>query len=344
MPARLRRQRSQLVDAMLDGHFHFGNVRVALAAEPDLLWSAGSFLAELGAELPVCVTTTRSPLLERMPSAEVLIGDLEDFEQSALVTGCDLLMTHSHGRQAAERLGKPLFRIGMPIFDRIGNSHICHAGYRGTRNFVYEVGNLLMAGQPRPRTGRLAPAGRQHAPLPRCICPPLSRACMALTPELPITGVPMKVAFATQDQQRVDAHFGWAKHLAVYEVSPSGYAFLQDFPFGEDLAEDGNEDKLSPKLAAIHDCAIVYVAAIGGSAAARVVASKIHPVKVNQPEPILDILDKLQETLAGTPPPWLRKALLKGQERVHDFEEDDEVKEMSDTAEAMRPRMWLRST
>lgn len=148
VPARLRRQRSQLVDAMLDGHFHFGNVRVALAAEPDLLWSAGSFLAEMGAELAVCVTTTRSPLLERMPSAEVLVGDLEDFEQSARAAGCELLMTHSHGRQAAERLGLPLFRIGIPMFDRIGNSHICHAGYRGTRNFVYEVGNLLMAHAP----------------------------------------------------------------------------------------------------------------------------------------------------------------------------------------------------
>ena len=137
----------------------------------------------------------------------------------------------------------------------------------------------------------------------------------------------MKVAFATQDQQRVDAHFGWAKHLAVYDVSPTGYRFVQDFPFGEDLAEDGNEDKLSPKLAAIRDCAIVYVAAIGGSAAARVVAGKIHPVKVTQPEPILDLLDRLQETLAGTPPPWLRKALLKSQERAFDFEEDDEVKD-----------------
>ena len=119
----------------------------------------------------------------------------------------------------------------------------------------------------------------------------------------------MKVAFATQDQQRVDAHFGWAKHLAVYEIGPGGYHFVEDFGFGEDLAEDGNEDKLAPKLAAIHDCAIVYVAAIGGSAAARVVASKIHPVKLPQPEPILDILDKLQDTLAGTPPPWLRKVL-----------------------------------
>lgn len=137
----------------------------------------------------------------------------------------------------------------------------------------------------------------------------------------------MKVAFATQDQQRVDAHFGWAKHLAVYDVDPDGYRFVQDFTFGEDLAEDGNEDKLAPKLEAIGDCAIVYVAAIGGSAAARVVASKIHPVKVPQPEPILDILDKLQQTLGGTPPPWLRKALMKGQDRRFDFdEEDDEVK------------------
>ena len=136
----------------------------------------------------------------------------------------------------------------------------------------------------------------------------------------------MKIAFATQDQQRVDAHFGWAKHLAVYDVSPEGYRFVQDFGFGEDLAEDGNEDKLAPKLDAIRDCAIVYVAAIGGSAAARVVATKIHPIKVAQPEPILDILDKLQEVLKGTPPPWLRKALLKDQGKTVDFEADDEVK------------------
>jgi nitrogen fixation protein NifX len=136
----------------------------------------------------------------------------------------------------------------------------------------------------------------------------------------------MKVAFATQDQQRVDAHFGWAKHLAVYDVLPTGYTFVQDFAFGENLAEDGDEDKLAPKLDAIRDCAIVYVAAIGGSAAARVVAAKIHPIKVAGPEPILDILDKLQEVVKGTPPPWLRKALAKGSEKSFDFESDDEVK------------------
>jgi nitrogen fixation protein NifX len=132
----------------------------------------------------------------------------------------------------------------------------------------------------------------------------------------------MKIAFATQDKQRVDAHFGWAKHIAVYDVTPAGYTYVETFNFGGNLEEDGNEDKLAPKIDLIRDCAIVYVAAIGGSAAARVVAAKIHPIKVTQPEPILDLLDKVQEVLQGTPPPWLRKALLKGQDRTVDFEDE----------------------
>jgi nitrogen fixation protein NifX len=136
----------------------------------------------------------------------------------------------------------------------------------------------------------------------------------------------MKVAFATQDRQRVDAHFGWAPLLAVYEVQPDGYRHVEDFAFGEGLAEDGDEDKLSPKLAAIADCAIVYVGAIGGSAAARVVASRIHPVKVPQPQGIAELLDKMVHVLQGTPPPWLRKALLKGQERGFDFDDEAEAR------------------
>ena len=131
----------------------------------------------------------------------------------------------------------------------------------------------------------------------------------------------MKVAFATQDLKRVDAHFGWAKNIAIYEIGPEGHEFLEAIQFDGDLKEDGNEDKLAPKIDAIKDCAILYVAAIGGSGAARVVANNIHPMKVNQPEAILELLDKLQAVLRGVPPPWLRKALTKGKERVLDFEE-----------------------
>ena len=136
----------------------------------------------------------------------------------------------------------------------------------------------------------------------------------------------MKIAFSTQDKQRVDAHFGWAKNILVYDVTPAGYSFVENFEFGGKLEEDGDEDKLAPKLEAIKDCAILYVAAIGGSAAARVVATKIHPIKVPQPEPILDILEKLQDVLKGTPPPWLRKPLQKGLDNATpNFEDEDEV-------------------
>lgn len=133
----------------------------------------------------------------------------------------------------------------------------------------------------------------------------------------------MKIAFATQDKERVDAHFGWAKSIVVYEIGAKGHHFVESFEFGDKLEEDGDEDKLAPKLEAIKDCAIVYVAAIGGSGAARVVAMKIHPIKVPQPENIAEILDKLQVVLQGTPPPWLRKAMAKDSERAFDFEDDE---------------------
>lgn len=132
----------------------------------------------------------------------------------------------------------------------------------------------------------------------------------------------MKIGFATQDLLRVDAHFGWARNIAVYDVTPEGSSFVKTWTFDGDLEEDGDEDKITPKVEAIMDCAIVYVAAIGGSAAARVVANKIHPIKVAQPEAISAILDKMQAVLQGTPPPWLRKALQKGQERELDFLEE----------------------
>ena len=79
----------------------------------------------------------------------------------------------------------------------------------------------------------------------------------------------MKIALCTQDMARVDAHFGWAKNIAIYEIDTAGYRLLEAVQFNGQMFEDGNEDKLIPKIAAIEDCAIVYLAAIGASAAAR---------------------------------------------------------------------------
>ena len=135
----------------------------------------------------------------------------------------------------------------------------------------------------------------------------------------------MKVAFSTQDLKRVAAHFGWAKNISIYELTQKDWTFIETVQFDGDLKEDGDEDKLAPKLEAIKDCALLYVAAIGGSAAARVVAHKIHPIKVSEPEVIEDVLAKLRDVLNGTPPPFLRKAMLRDQERTFEFDEEETV-------------------
>ena len=157
VPAKYRRQRSQLLDAMLDGHFHFANKRISIGAEPDLLWNMASFLTEMGCHIAAAVATTASPVLARVPSERVVIGDLEDLENQS--ADCDLLITHSHGRQAAERLHIPLFRMGMPTFDRLGAPHRVSIGYKGTRDLVFEIGNVFLAEahEPDPDTWRQSP-------------------------------------------------------------------------------------------------------------------------------------------------------------------------------------------
>ena len=131
----------------------------------------------------------------------------------------------------------------------------------------------------------------------------------------------MKVAFCTENLVDVDAHFGWTRKIAIYDVEVDASRLVEVVEFAGELAEDGTEDKLVPKLEAVKDCAILYVAAIGGSAAAKVIRLGVHPVKAPTPQPIADIIERLQVVLKGTPPPWLRKALMKGKAR--DFAFDD---------------------
>jgi nitrogen fixation protein NifX len=130
----------------------------------------------------------------------------------------------------------------------------------------------------------------------------------------------MKIAFATKDNVHINAHFGWANKIDVYDLTLEGYTFLETLTFGGDLKEDGNEDKLEPKLKALTGCTIVYVADIGGSAAARLINRKITPMKSHsEDDEIEETLGKLVSTLQGSPPPWLRKAL--GQKTIPSFED-----------------------
>jgi nitrogenase molybdenum-iron cofactor biosynthesis protein NifN/nitrogenase molybdenum-iron cofactor biosynthesis protein NifE len=142
VPARIERERSRLIDAMLDGHFFVAGKRIAIAAEPDLLYPLSLTAAELGAEIAAAVSPTTSPVLAEVPAGRVLVGDLDDLERAA--EGCDLLIANGHGARVAERLGVPLVRAGLPVFDRLGSAQQVRAGYRGSRDLIFELANALM--------------------------------------------------------------------------------------------------------------------------------------------------------------------------------------------------------
>ncbi|MRR38892.1 nitrogen fixation protein NifX [bacterium] len=128
----------------------------------------------------------------------------------------------------------------------------------------------------------------------------------------------MKVAFTSTTGEMIDEHFGMARNFHIWEIGPDASSFVETITIG--AHGDDEEDKIAARASALKDCAIVYTMAIGGPAAAKLVALKIHPMKTNSPVSLPETVNRLQEVLQGNPPPWLRKAMNKGQEIS--FEED----------------------
>ncbi len=126
----------------------------------------------------------------------------------------------------------------------------------------------------------------------------------------------LKIAFATKDGAAVDQHFGSCRRFDIYTVTAESTDLVETRTLASTSPKkDGadEESRIDSRLAAVQDCAIVHMTSIGGTAAARVVKAKVHPVKVPEGTPVVELLERLQGVLATNPPPWLRKIL-----RQHD--------------------------
>ena len=116
----------------------------------------------------------------------------------------------------------------------------------------------------------------------------------------------------------MDSHFGSAPAIVIYEVGPSEFRFLEAVQFDQVSnqngvhVEDDSDDRIGAKVEAITGCAMLFSLAIGGVAAARVVNNKVYPLKLPAPEAITDVIGRVQTMMKGTPPPWMRKLLNKG--------------------------------
>ncbi|HEY5521720.1 MAG TPA: nitrogen fixation protein NifX [Desulfuromonadaceae bacterium] len=120
----------------------------------------------------------------------------------------------------------------------------------------------------------------------------------------------MKIAFTTSTGVIIDQHFGQCQSFHIWEIGPGEACFLETVSVGEHGADE--EDRIAARAQLLSGCAIVYTMQIGGPAAAKLVAQKIHPMKTNSEVSLKETVERLQEVLRGNPPPWLRKAMNKG--------------------------------
>ena len=130
---------------MVDCHFMLGFARVAIAADGDLLQAMAEFVTSFGAEVVAAVAPARAAVLEDVHAAGVKLGDLEDLENLARAGRAQLVISNSHAADTADRLGVPLLRAGFPQYDLVGGYARQWIGYKGSRQALFDLSNLLLA-------------------------------------------------------------------------------------------------------------------------------------------------------------------------------------------------------
>jgi nitrogenase molybdenum-iron protein NifN len=140
-PASTVRWRKRLQDAMLDSHFALGKSRQLVVGEPDFLIGACTALAEAGGRTTLAISTVDSPQLAGLPAGRVMVGDLEDAENSC--DDYDLIVGNFHCESLAHRCGKGLVLRGFPNWEVVGNQLKNDQLYEGGAYFLCEVANAV---------------------------------------------------------------------------------------------------------------------------------------------------------------------------------------------------------
>ncbi|MDX2098005.1 MAG: dinitrogenase iron-molybdenum cofactor biosynthesis protein, partial [Leptolyngbyaceae cyanobacterium bins.59] len=116
----------------------------------------------------------------------------------------------------------------------------------------------------------------------------------------------IRIAVASNNGEQLDGHFGSCLRYLIYQLSEQEMRLIE---IRSALEADLSEDKNAFRVRLVKDCPVLYVTAIGGPAAGRVVQAGIYPMKKEKGGPARELLGELQEAIATSPPPWLAKIL-----------------------------------
>ena len=125
------------------------------------------------------------------------------------------------------------------------------------------------------------------------------------------------VAFASEDGDMVDQHFGSALAFYLYAINADHAELVASRHFGHEK-KDGNEDKLKPKLAWLVGADVIYCGSIGGSATRQLVSLGVNPIKVDGGPDLEELIAGIQAQLNGTPEFWLANIVKRKQQKAGD--------------------------
>lgn len=118
----------------------------------------------------------------------------------------------------------------------------------------------------------------------------------------------LKVAFASDDNETVNQHFGAAIGFAVFALDGERAQLVQVAEFPPQTM-DGNENKLPAKIAALDGCAAVYCLAAGASAVKQLLAAGVQPVRLDDESPIEPLLKQINAAISDGGIGWVDKAM-----------------------------------
>ncbi|KAB2935895.1 MAG: hypothetical protein F9K25_02320 [Candidatus Contendobacter sp.] len=119
----------------------------------------------------------------------------------------------------------------------------------------------------------------------------------------------IRVAFCSNDGERLDGHFGSCLQFLIYQVAEREARLIALRKAPAPAGPIRGEENIALRVTLISDCHLLYVLSIGGPAAARVVNRGVHPLKRPQAGPVQEQLDALRQVLADGPPPWLARII-----------------------------------
>ncbi|ABO34973.1 Nitrogenase [Methanococcus maripaludis C5] len=148
-------ERGIVIDAMADvaSRYLFGRT-VAIYGDPSITVGMARFITELGMIPKVVCTGAKNDYFiddlkkvakESDEDVDALFGqDLRALDVYLRENPVDLLIGHSDGRLMAKDLGIPLYRVGYPVYDRVGYQRRPIIGYNGALNIVDGITNTIL--------------------------------------------------------------------------------------------------------------------------------------------------------------------------------------------------------